>query len=83
MPKDGTKNAIDVRTPGSIMIGRPRLIERQQAGTDGHLAIRASRCEAAALRVYERVGMRAVRQSMNYEKEIRPGIDLATRELAA
>lgn len=36
-----------------------------------------------ALRVYERAGMRAVRQAVSYEKELRPGIDLATRELAA
>ncbi len=35
-----------------------------------------------ALRVYERAGMRAVRQSVFYEKELRPGFDLATRELA-
>ena len=34
-----------------------------------------------ALRVYERAGMRAVRQSMSYERELRPGIDLATRQL--
>ncbi len=36
-----------------------------------------------ALRVYERAGMRVVQQSINYEKELRPGIDLATRSLAA
>jgi ribosomal protein S18 acetylase RimI-like enzyme len=36
-----------------------------------------------ALRVYERAGMRAVRQSVTYERELRPGIDLATRELLA
>ena len=36
-----------------------------------------------ALRVYERAGMRAIRQSLYYEKELRPGVDLATRELAA
>jgi ribosomal protein S18 acetylase RimI-like enzyme len=36
-----------------------------------------------ALRVYERAGMRVTRQSMTYEKELRPGIDLATRELLA
>jgi ribosomal protein S18 acetylase RimI-like enzyme len=36
-----------------------------------------------ALRVYERAGMHVIRQSMSYEKELRPGIDLATRELAA
>jgi ribosomal protein S18 acetylase RimI-like enzyme len=36
-----------------------------------------------ALRVYERAGMRAVRQSVTYEKELRPGIDLATRTLTA
>jgi ribosomal protein S18 acetylase RimI-like enzyme len=36
-----------------------------------------------ALRVYERAGMRAVRQSVFYEKELRPGKDLATRSLAA
>jgi ribosomal protein S18 acetylase RimI-like enzyme len=35
-----------------------------------------------ALRVYERAGMRAVRQSVFYEKELRAGKDLATRELA-
>lgn len=34
-----------------------------------------------ALRLYERAGMRAVEQSVTYEKELRPGIDLATREL--
>jgi hypothetical protein len=34
-----------------------------------------------ALRVYEGAGMRAVRQSVFYEKELRPGTDLATREL--
>jgi ribosomal protein S18 acetylase RimI-like enzyme len=36
-----------------------------------------------ALRLYERAGMRAVQQSVTYEKELRPGIDLATRELSA
>jgi mycothiol synthase len=36
-----------------------------------------------AMRVYERAGMRGVRQSIDYEKELRPGIDLATRALAA
>lgn len=36
-----------------------------------------------ALRLYERAGMRTVRQSVTYEKELRPGIDLATRELSA
>jgi len=36
-----------------------------------------------ALRVYERAGMRVVRQSVTYEKELRPGIDLATRKLVA
>jgi ribosomal protein S18 acetylase RimI-like enzyme len=35
-----------------------------------------------ALRVYERAGMRAVRQSLSCEKELRAGIDLATRSLA-
>jgi ribosomal protein S18 acetylase RimI-like enzyme len=36
-----------------------------------------------ALRVYERAGMRPIRQSVTYEKELRPGIDLATRELSS
>jgi mycothiol synthase len=36
-----------------------------------------------ALRVYERAGMHVIRQSVNYEKELRPGVDLATRALAA
>jgi ribosomal protein S18 acetylase RimI-like enzyme len=36
-----------------------------------------------ALRVYEHAGMRTIRQSIDYEKELRPGIDLATRELPA
>jgi len=36
-----------------------------------------------ALRAYERAGMRAVRQSMRYEKELCLGIDLTTRELNA
>ncbi len=36
-----------------------------------------------ALRVYERAGMRAVRQSVSYEKVLREGKDLATRELPA
>jgi mycothiol synthase len=36
-----------------------------------------------ALRVYERAGMRAVRQSVFYEKELRVGTDLATRSLAS
>lgn len=35
-----------------------------------------------ALRVYERAGMRAVRQFVWYEKELRAGTDLATRTLA-
>lgn len=35
-----------------------------------------------ALRVYERAGMRATRQSVVFERELRPGRDLATRELA-
>jgi mycothiol synthase len=34
-----------------------------------------------ALRVYERAGMQLIRQSLSYERELRPGIDLATREL--
>jgi ribosomal protein S18 acetylase RimI-like enzyme len=34
-----------------------------------------------APRVYERAGMRAVRQSVTYEKELRRGIDVATRML--
>ncbi len=34
-----------------------------------------------ALRVYERAGMRPVRQAVTYEKELRAGVDLATREL--
>jgi ribosomal protein S18 acetylase RimI-like enzyme len=36
-----------------------------------------------ALRVYERAGMRAVRQSLSYEKVLRSGIDVATRGLSA
>lgn len=36
-----------------------------------------------ALRVYERAGMRAVRQSVIYERILRDGRDLATRQLAA
>jgi hypothetical protein len=36
-----------------------------------------------ALPAYERAGMRVVPQSMRYEKELRPGIDLTTRELGA
>ncbi len=36
-----------------------------------------------ALRLYERAGMRAVQQSVTYEKELRPGIDLATRKPSA
>ena len=36
-----------------------------------------------ALRVYERAGMRVVRQTVTYEQELRPGIDLATRTLTA
>jgi len=35
-----------------------------------------------ALRLYERAGMHVVRQGLSYEKELRPGIDVATRELA-
>jgi mycothiol synthase len=36
-----------------------------------------------ALRVYERAGMRATRQSVFYDKELRAGTDLATRALEA
>jgi hypothetical protein len=36
-----------------------------------------------ASRLCNRAGMRAVRQSMRREKELRPGIDLTTRELSA
>jgi len=36
-----------------------------------------------ASRLCERAGMRGVRQFVTYEKELRPGIDLATRELPA
>jgi len=36
-----------------------------------------------ALRVCERARMRVVRQFVTYEKELRPGIDLTTRELSA
>jgi ribosomal protein S18 acetylase RimI-like enzyme len=34
-----------------------------------------------ALHLYERAGMRAIRQQAVYEKELRPGTDLALREL--
>ena len=34
-----------------------------------------------ALRLYERAGMRPIRQQFVYEKELRPGRDLVTREL--
>lgn len=34
-----------------------------------------------ALRVYERAGMHVIRQSAFYEKELRPGVDIATREI--
>jgi len=34
-----------------------------------------------ALRLYERAGMHVVRQGLSYEKELRPGIDVVTREL--
>jgi len=34
-----------------------------------------------ALRLYERAGMHAVRQTIRYEKEVRSGVDLATRTL--
>ncbi len=34
-----------------------------------------------ATRLYEKAGMRVVRQFINYEKVLRPGIDLATREI--
>lgn len=34
-----------------------------------------------ALRLYERAGMRAVRQFDNYEKELRPGREITTQEL--
>lgn len=36
-----------------------------------------------ASRLCDRAGMRAIRQFVTYEKELRPGIDLATRELSA
>jgi ribosomal protein S18 acetylase RimI-like enzyme len=36
-----------------------------------------------AVRMCERAGMRVVRQFVTYEKELRPGIDPATRELPA
>ncbi|MDD5264104.1 MAG: N-acetyltransferase [Candidatus Bipolaricaulis sp.] len=36
-----------------------------------------------ALRLYERAGLRVIRQELNYEKVLRPGKDLATRELPA
>jgi ribosomal protein S18 acetylase RimI-like enzyme len=34
-----------------------------------------------ATRLYERVGMRAVRQWDSFEKELRPGVELSTRAL--
>lgn len=34
-----------------------------------------------ALRLYERAGMHVIRQVISYEKEIRAGVDLATRSL--
>ena len=34
-----------------------------------------------ALRLYEKAGMRVIRQMYSYEKELRPGRDLATRSL--
>jgi len=36
---------------------------------------------AGALRLCERAGMHAVRQTIRYEKEVRSGVDLATRTL--
>ncbi|MEN6369681.1 MAG: GNAT family N-acetyltransferase [Thermotogota bacterium] len=36
-----------------------------------------------ALRLYERAGLSVTRQELDYERELRPGIDVATRELAA
>lgn len=35
-----------------------------------------------ALRLYERAGMKIVRQYDNFEKEIRPGLEISTQELA-
>ena len=32
-------------------------------------------------RLCDRAGMRVVRQFVTYEKELRPGVDLTTREL--
>lgn len=34
-----------------------------------------------ATRLYEKAGMHVIRQFVNYEKELRPGVDLATRTL--
>lgn len=36
-----------------------------------------------ALRVYERAGMHVIRRELSYEKELRSGVDLATRALPA
>src|SRR5262249_6815680 len=36
-----------------------------------------------AVRLYERAGMRVIQQAALYEKELRPGVDLGTRELAS
>jgi ribosomal protein S18 acetylase RimI-like enzyme len=55
-------------------------------GRRGYTAVELdvdSQSLTGALRVYERAGMRVVRQSVTYEKELRPGIDVATRELKA
>ncbi|MEA3396213.1 MAG: GNAT family N-acetyltransferase, partial [Chloroflexota bacterium] len=35
-----------------------------------------------ALRLYEKAGMHVMRQSTNYEKELRPGEELSTQSLA-
>jgi len=41
-----------------------------------------SRNLTGALHLYERAGMRVIRQLMRYEKVVRPGVDLATRQLS-
>ncbi|MGD9675243.1 MAG: GNAT family N-acetyltransferase [Candidatus Bipolaricaulia bacterium] len=42
-----------------------------------------SRNLTGALRVYERAGMHVLRRALRYEKVLRPGVDLATRELGS
>lgn len=65
----------------ALALLRHTFAEFQRRGYAGVELDMDSQNLTGALRVYERAGMSVLRQSVSYEKELRPGVDLATRQL--